>query len=115
MNNQEIPREGFFTIKTAQKIKIAQIVCSVVLSLRKIRGLKNQTIVKRGGVWWDLDLTEGIDFSIYLLGGFEPKTLKLYKKIVKKGDIILDIGCEYWVTYITTGFNHRKKRTGLRN
>jgi FkbM family methyltransferase len=89
--NQEI-QGGSFTIKTAQKIKIAQIVCSVVLSLRKIRGLKNQAIVKRGGIWWDLDLTEGIDFSIYLLGGFEPKTLKLYKKIVKKGDSVLDIG-----------------------
>lgn len=62
------------------------------MSLRKIWGLKNQTIVKRGGIWWDLDLTEGIDFSIYLLGGFEPKTLKLYKKILNKGDVILDIG-----------------------
>jgi len=49
-------------------------------------------MVKRGGIWWDLDLTEGIDFSIYLLGGFEPKTLKLYKQIVKKGDTVLDIG-----------------------
>ena len=96
MNNLRISTkyrgEGSLTIKTAQKIKIAQIVCSVVLSLRKIRGLKNQTIVKRGGILWDLDLTEGIDFSIYLLGGFEPKTLKLYKKILNIGDIILDIG-----------------------
>jgi FkbM family methyltransferase len=41
---------------------------------------------------WNLDLTEGIDFSIFLLGGFEPRTLKLYAKLVKQGATVLDIG-----------------------
>jgi|WetSurMetagenome_2_1015567.scaffolds.fasta_scaffold85038_2 FkbM family methyltransferase len=79
-------------LKTAQKIAIARVASSCVLFTRRMRGLSKLAIVKRGGIWWSLDLSEGIDFSIYLLGGFEPKTLKLYSKIVKPGDIVLDIG-----------------------
>jgi protein-L-isoaspartate(D-aspartate) O-methyltransferase len=47
----------------------------------------------RGGVKWNLDLREGIDFSIYLLGGFEPRTLKLYQSLVRRGDVVLDEAC----------------------
>jgi FkbM family methyltransferase len=79
-------------LKTAHKMAIARVASSCVLFTRRIRGLSKLAIVKRGGIWWSLDLSEGIDFSIYLLGGFEPKTLKLYSKIVKPGDIVLDIG-----------------------
>jgi FkbM family methyltransferase len=43
-------------------------------------------------VRWQLDLREGIDFSIYLLGAFEPRTVKLYDRLVKAGDVVLDIG-----------------------
>ena len=89
--------------------------CSVVLGLRKILGLRNQTIVKRGGIWWDLDLTEGIDFSIYLLGGFEPKTLKLYRNIVKKGDFILDIGANMGSHTLPLALNAGKNGNGFRN
>lgn len=46
----------------------------------------------RGGVRWDLDLSEGIDFAIYLLGGFELRTLKLYRKLVRPGAVVLDVG-----------------------
>jgi len=49
-------------------------------------------VVKRSGLLWDLDLTEGIDFSIYLLGAFEPRTQRLFKRILKPGDTVLDIG-----------------------
>lgn len=80
------------TLTTKQKIAIAQLACSVVLVVRKMFGLSPQTIVKRGGITWNLDLREGIDFSIYLLGGFEPRTLKLYSTIVKEGDTVIDIG-----------------------
>ena len=50
------------------------------------------TQVERSGVQWDLDLREGIDFSIWLLGSFEPETVRCYQKIVKTGDVVLDIG-----------------------
>jgi len=81
-----------FTLKTTHKIALAHIACSIILSYRKILGKSNRAIVKRDNIWWDLDLTEGIDFSIYLLGGFEPVTLNLYKKLVKPGNTVLDIG-----------------------
>jgi FkbM family methyltransferase len=80
------------TLKTAHKMALARVASSCILFMRKIRGLSNQAIAKRAGIWWSLDLSEGIDFSIYLLGGFEPNTLKLYTKIIKPGDIVLDIG-----------------------
>ncbi len=41
---------------------------------------------------WRLDLDEGIDFAIYLLGGFERQTQRHYARLVKPGDIALDIG-----------------------
>ncbi len=80
------------TLKTIHKIKIARIACSTIRCFRKILGLPDHVTVHRGGFWWHLDLIEGIDFSIYLLGGFEPLTLNLYRKFVKSGDIVLDIG-----------------------
>ena len=81
-----------FTLTTIQKIGLARLACSCVLFFRNMRGLSSRVILTRGGLRWNLDLTEGIDFSIYLLGGFEPRTLKLYKKIVQPGDTVLDIG-----------------------
>lgn len=81
-----------FILKTAHKMAIARVASSCILFTRKIRGLSDHTIVNRGGILWSLDLSEGIDFSIYLLGGFEPKTLKLYSNILKLGDTVLDIG-----------------------
>jgi len=79
-------------LKTVHKMALARFVSRCILFTRKLHGLSNRAIVKRGGIWWSLDLSEGIDFSIYFLGGFEPDTLNLYSRIVKPGDTVLDIG-----------------------
>jgi len=44
------------------------------------------------GIKWELDLREGIDFSIFLLGGFELRTLRLYRKVLHGGQTIIDVG-----------------------
>lgn len=82
-------------LNTAQKIALARMVYHIIMVGRRIimRGGSPPVVeVVRGGVRWRLDLGEGIDFSIYLLGGFELSTLRLYRKLVKSGDVVLDIG-----------------------
>jgi len=48
--------------------------------------------VTRDGLRWRLDLDEGIDFSIYLVGSFEPSVIRSYRRLVAPGDVALDIG-----------------------
>ena len=79
-------------LSTAQKIRIARVLSGGVIGLRRTLGLPSEVTTRRGGVRWRLDLTEGIDLSIYLLGAFEPATVKLYRRLVKPGDVVLDIG-----------------------
>ncbi len=53
---------------------------------------QKQVEVSRGGFRWRLDLREGIDLSIYLLGSFEPSVTRSYRRLVSAGDVVLDIG-----------------------
>lgn len=79
-------------LSTSQKIRIARGLSAAVLSIRNLRGLTSEVIVTRRGVTWSLNLKEGIDLAIYLLGGFELRTLRRYAHLIKEGDIVLDIG-----------------------
>lgn len=62
--------------------------------MRSLFGLKSSGLFKRGHLFWYLDLTEGIDFSIFLLGAFEPQTQSLYRRILKDRPqaVVFDIG-----------------------
>lgn len=62
------------------------------MAFRKFFRLGPVTNVNRKGLRWHLDLQEGIDFSIWVLGSFEPATVRCYSKIISPGDTILDIG-----------------------
>jgi FkbM family methyltransferase len=64
----------------------------IVTGLRRLIGRGPQAVFTRRGLRWKLDLNEGIDFSIYLLGAFEPSTVSAYQRLVKPGDTVLDIG-----------------------
>lgn len=79
-------------IKTRTKVTLARFAANVIVALRRLAGLGPFTYVKRDGFDWDLNLMDGIDFSIYLLGSFEPKTQTACKKLVEPGDIAIDIG-----------------------
>jgi FkbM family methyltransferase len=80
-------------LSTKAKIRLATILSRGIRLVRRIGGAKTDVVeVKRGGHRWQLDLNEGIDFSIYLLGAFERSTVSTYRRLVSPGAFALDIG-----------------------
>ncbi|XKM40133.1 FkbM family methyltransferase [Rhizobium ruizarguesonis] len=79
-------------LSTSNKILIARYLSRAVLFVRGCLRLPTTVLAKRRGINWSLDLGDGVDFAIYLLGGFEVRTLDRYKELVGDGDIVLDIG-----------------------
>jgi len=79
-------------VKTKTKIFIASTLSRIVRGLRRLVGAGDTAQVERGHLRWRLDLKEGIDFSIYLLGAFEPITVAACRRLICPGDTILDIG-----------------------
>lgn len=62
------------------------------MRFRQLLGFGAISSVTRKGLCWQLDLREGIDFSIWLFGFFEPETVACYSRIIKPGDTVLDVG-----------------------
>jgi FkbM family methyltransferase len=79
-------------LSTAQKTKIATLLSSAIRGTRELTGLSATVEVIRRGIRWRLDLREGIDFAIYLLGAFEPATQRCYRERVTEGSVAIDIG-----------------------
>jgi len=80
------------TLTTKNKLFIARSMQSVVMTARRLRGSGPELQTTRRRINWHLDLREGIDFSIWLLGAFEPRTQRQYLKILKPGDVVIDVG-----------------------
>jgi FkbM family methyltransferase len=79
-------------LTTKTKVSLAGAVYKFISFGRKFIGKSDSAIVNRGGIRYQLDLDEGIDFSIYLLGAFEPGTQKTLRRLVAPGNIVFDIG-----------------------
>jgi FkbM family methyltransferase len=79
-------------LTTKSKIALAGLAYRAIAMGRAIQGKDDSAIVKRGGINWNLDLREGIDFSIYLLGAFERSTVRTLQKLATPGSVVFDIG-----------------------
>jgi FkbM family methyltransferase len=79
-------------LTTKTKVWLAGVAYKFIAVARSAAGKDSHVNVRRQGLRWNLDLREGIDFSIYLLGAFEPGTQKTLSKLIKPGDIVFDIG-----------------------
>jgi FkbM family methyltransferase len=84
--------ERIMVLTTKTKVALAAIAYRAIATVRVIAGMGDFANVSRGGIKWSLDLSEGIDFSIYLLGAFERSTRATLQKLIKPGDIVFDIG-----------------------
>lgn len=79
-------------LSTKAKIAIARRAQQVAMASRRAVGKGPLIVCRRSGISWELDLREGIDFSIYLLGSFEPRTVAAYQSIIFAGATVIDIG-----------------------
>ena len=68
-------------MKTATKIKIAKLIFNLFIFL----GFNKKQIVKRNSIKWKLDISEGIDLSIFLFGAFQKKVVESINKYIFTG------------------------------
>ena len=78
-------------LKTTHKIAGARAIYRIVRAGRSLLGRTDQGIFVRGGVSYDLDLSQGIDFAIYL-GVYERGTRGALRHLVSPSSLVLDIG-----------------------
>jgi FkbM family methyltransferase len=79
-------------MKTATKIAIARALHEVVRFGRGTLGRPDKGIFSRRGIAYELDLSQGIDFAIYLGGMFEWTTSVALARLTEPSSLVLDIG-----------------------
>ena len=67
-------------MKTISKIIIAKIIFKTLIFF----GFKKKIIVKRKSIKWNLDISEGIDLSIFLFGSFQQQVVKSIEECIFK-------------------------------
>jgi FkbM family methyltransferase len=79
-------------LSVPQKMVLARCLNRSLRVTRALGGRSMQVRCRRRGAEWELDLNEGIDLSIYLLGAFEPRVLRAYTPLIRPGAVVLDVG-----------------------
>jgi FkbM family methyltransferase len=79
-------------MKTTHKIAAARAIYHVIHAGRVLIGRTDQQIVVRDGISYELDLSQGIDFAIFLGDIYERQTKIALRKLVSPGSLVLDIG-----------------------
>ena len=80
-------------LSTRTKMRLARAAYVAVRAARLATGRwRPQAVVTRNGLRWDLDLREGIDLAIYLVGRFEVGVSRTLAAQVHPGMTVLDLG-----------------------
>jgi len=79
-------------ISTKSKIYFASLINRpFIFIFDSLFGTKIRKVERRG-ILWELDLTEGIDFSIFIFGQFEKETSQAIRRLVTNNSMVIDIG-----------------------
>jgi FkbM family methyltransferase len=78
-------------MKTAHKIALARALYRVVRMGRTFTARADHGVFTRGGLQYELDLSQGIDFAIFL-GVYERWTRAALRNLVAPSALVLDIG-----------------------
>src|ERR1700680_1562623 len=79
-------------MKTTHKIAAARAIYHAIHAGRTLLGRTDREIVVRDGVTYDVDLSQGIDFAIYLGNIYERQTRAALRRLVSPSSLVLDIG-----------------------
>ena len=64
------------------KTKYNVLIAKILFKLFSILKFSQKRQVKRNGIYWEVDLSEAIDLSIFLFGKFEYSVIKTANKII---------------------------------
>lgn len=78
-------------MRTRHKLLLAKAAYQVLHRCRALVGAADDVTVSRAGIRYRLDLSQGIDFALYL-GAFERGTTAACARLVRPGFNVLDIG-----------------------
>ncbi len=79
-------------MRTRTKLRLVRLVQAPLTAAMRFAGSGPIIGARRMGINWILDLREGIDFSIWLLGAFERPVRNAYRRLVRPGMVALDVG-----------------------
>jgi len=79
-------------LTTKTKVALAGMAYRAIAIGRAIVRKDHWATIPRGDIQWRLDLSEGIDFLIYLPSPFERSAVLTLRKLVRPRDTVFDIG-----------------------
>jgi FkbM family methyltransferase len=80
---------------TSTRLKIA---CATMLyKLTTFLVGKSTKIIRRGGITYEVDLSEGIDLSLFLFGGFQNHVLRNRFTALRADAVMIDVGANFGV------------------
>jgi hypothetical protein len=78
-------------MNTTRKIAAARVMYHAIHAGCTLLGREDQETFVRDGVTYDLDLSQGIDFVIFLGNIYEHQTKAALSKLVSPAPLVLDI------------------------